>query len=135
MAFTRNPRHPFFQQIDLTSIKEIPFCGEVASADASAGVEFTLYLQDDVVAHTLAATEQILMTDYSISPEVAMQVKITHATDAAGKRPVNRYCAATGGADRPLATPYLFPVGVVPKLFGSVADHIAATIHGVLIQR
>jgi hypothetical protein len=112
---------------------KIPFHGEVASADATLGVEFTLYLDGSGVAHTLAANQWVVMTDYSISPEVAMQVKITHATDAAGLRPVNRYCAATGGADRPLSTPYKFPVAVVPKLFGSVADHIAATIHGFIV--
>ena len=113
---------------------KIPFHGEVASGDATLGVEFTLYLGGVETAHALLAAEQVEMTDFDISPEVAMQVKITGATDAAGKRAENRYCSATGGASRPLATPHLFAVGVVPKLFGSVADHIAATIHGNIIS-
>jgi len=114
----------------------IPFHGEVDSADASAatGVAFTLYLDGATVAYTLQEHDHVLMTDYSISPEVAMTVKIIGATDAAGVRPVDRYCAATGGADRALETPYLFPKGVTPRLYGSVADYVKATIHGEIIQ-
>jgi len=112
------------------------FHGEVDTADANAApVAFTLYKEGEVVAYSLGAHEYVRVTDYSYSPEVAMVVKIVGATDAAGTRMVDRWCAATGGADRALNTPFIFPEGVTPRLYGSVADHVKATIFGEIIGR
>jgi hypothetical protein len=114
---------------------DCPFHGEIDIADASVLTNFTLYLGGETVAYTLLDTDMVEITDYSISPEVAMVVVGCGNTNAAGTRWFDRWCAAAGGADRALQTPHYLPAGHTPSVVGTVADHLKATIHGLIHQR
>lgn len=99
-----------------------PVHAEVDSANASAGVAFTLYLMGSTTARTLAATEFFYITDILLdAPEAEGAVKIVADTDAAGKRVLKVTMGATaagnaGWIEHHFETPYACPKGVVPKL-------------------
>jgi hypothetical protein len=114
---------------------DCPFHGEIDVADATVLTKFTLYLGAEVAPYVLGANDMVEITDYSISPEVAGVVVGCGNTNAAGTRWFDRWCAAAGGADRALKTPHYLPAGHTPSLVGTVADHLKATIHGLIHQR
>lgn len=108
-----------------------PVHGEVVSADASGGVAFKLYKSGETGEHTLAATEYVNITDYSVIRAVAETFAIVADTDVAGKRVVKNPGTAAAGVDRALAQPFVCPAGVTPKLIAAAGD-IVAVIEGFI---
>ena len=110
-----------------------PFHGEVSSADASLGVEFGLYPGGSVAAHTLLATEYILISDVIVAVTNAGKAGVYAAADSAGRRvAVHPAVPASGGFAQHMHPGHLCPVGVVPKLI-AVAGAVNGVIHGFII--
>lgn len=113
-----------------------PVRGEIASADASAGVSFTLY-DGNGVAVTLGSDERILISDIDLSADAAMRAEVFFGADAtvdAGERLFCSYFGANGGASKTYTQPLYVPVGRTPRLRTSALGNIRATFNGVIVR-
>ena len=113
-----------------------PVRGEIASADASAGVSFTLY-DGNGVAVTLGSTERILISDIDLSSDTAMRAEVFFGADATvddGERLFAAYFGANGGASKSFTQPEYVPAGRTPRLRTSASGNIRAIFNGVIIK-
>lgn len=113
--------------------------GEVSSANASAGVAFTLY-DTRCVARALASTEILVITDYTLltasGGDSAIGVDDAAGSAAlitAGKRVVRGTYVANGGVVKMLETPFHCPRGITPKAFAP-AGQCDAIITGYILR-
>lgn len=105
--------------------------GEVSSADASGGADFTLYPSGSTTARTLQANEYLVIK--TVSSRIAAEVTALVAADAdaAGERAA--YLDA-GVNNLELCPPYVCPRGEVPRLIASGAGQVDVTIQGYIKQ-
>ena len=109
--------------------KGSPFKGEVVSADASAGVAFTLYPDGNTTAFTLGSTQFLTITDIIFVSTVGGVYSIAADTQAAGKYIAKGNADALGGLAHSFSTPLTCPKGVTPKLFAA-AGQVDCVISG-----
>lgn len=109
------------------------FHGEVSSADASAGVTFSLFENNGAAtAITLGATERLVITDIVVVAAASGNVVVGANADTAGKRVIKGSTGTTGGFAHAFQTPYVCGKGVVPKLFAP-SGQADGTIRGFII--
>jgi hypothetical protein len=106
---------------------------EVVSADASAGVAFTLYAAGSTTSRALAGTEILMITDIIFVSTAGGTFNIVAGNaDAVGKRIAKGNVAATGGLVYQFATPFKCPVGVLPYLFAA-AGQVDCVLTGYIL--
>lgn len=109
----------------------IPVHGEVVSADAHAGVAFTL--SKGALAFTLGTDDTLFISDLQVVMEDAGAFAVVADSDAAGKRVAKGSVLGGGGVVLNFQTPFECPRGIMPKLIAD-AGNVSALIQG-LIQR
>lgn len=118
--------------IAAVAVPAIPIHGEVSSADASAGVAFTLHAAGATATRALTGTESLVITDIIFTSTVGGAYSITADADAAGKVIAKGFADALGGLTMSFKTPYKCPVGVVPKLVAA-AGAVSCVIQGYIV--
>jgi hypothetical protein len=117
-----------------------PIHGEVSSADAHAGVKFTLYKAGSKDAYTPLSTEYVTITDIVLVATAGGAYEIvgalstaSSAVDAAGLRVVKGTADALGGLVLRFDTPRTLPVDYVPFLIAT-AGQVDCIITGYISQ-
>jgi hypothetical protein len=119
-----------------------PFHGEFSSADASALSEvnsrFSLYASNSLAAVTLAANEQVLITDIDVvCGGTGLTVTLYDGADttvSAGEQVLKGNFAANGGISSHLLVPHYCQVGTYPKVKASAAGQVDVTVRGVIVR-
>jgi len=119
-----------------------PFHGEFSSADASALSEvnsrFALYASNSLAAVTLAANEQVLITDIDVvCGGTGLTVTLYDGADttvSAGEQVLKGTFAANGGISSHLLVPHYCQVGTYPKVKASAAGQVDVTVRGVIVR-
>lgn len=119
-----------------------PFHGEFSSADASALTEpngrFTLYGAGGTSALTLDASDQVRITDITVS-SAGTNLTLTvydGANNAAGGGEViwKGVVPTNTVQNKTLATPHFCQKGTYPKVITSGAGQVDVTIHGTIVR-
>jgi hypothetical protein len=119
-----------------------PFHGEFSSANASGLSEvnsrFALYAANSLSTITLAANEQVVITDIFVLAGAALTVTLYDGADnvvAGGEQVLKGNFAANGGVAEVLGTPHYCQVATYPKVLTSGAGQIDCTIRGVIVRQ
>ena len=117
----------------------VPFHGEFGSADASALSEansrILLYGAGSTTAITLAATNQVVITYYTILAGAALTVTLYDGADAtvgAGEVVARGNYGANGGERALIGPGHHCQPGTWPKVKVSAAGQVDVIIHGYI---
>lgn len=112
----------------------MPFHGEVDTANATAGVLFTLYPSGSSVEYILGANDQVVIESYSVVTDTLLAVSLQIGTSyAAGKRlRSGKFAANSGmaGSDVELVC----TKGVKPAILASDVGTVNAQIEGRIFK-
>jgi hypothetical protein len=107
---------------------------EVDSADAHAGVKFTIYDSATLTTRTLSATEYVAITDIIfVSTAGGTYNIVAAAVDTAGARIAKGNAAALGGLAHHFESPYVCPIGITPYLIAAVGQ-VTCVLQGFITE-
>lgn len=114
------------------------FHGEYSSTDATAGALINLYGAGSTAALTPLSTDWIVVTDFSIVSDAAMQVDLFDGTDMVvddGERIAEGKFQQGGGEVSGLKTPHFCQIGTRPRVLASETGQVSVIISGYIISK